>query len=160
MKYLQPAINTLPPQLAQTEVDSLAFQAWTQAVAAEVAYHKNEVLRYTYLNIDFQNWLTSYSAGRLNGGDPSTPPLLPPHGFTVFVADDGVTCDFVQNGPVVCDVPLYVKINPPQTADQAQTMLKVLGGTNSSEASRFNRAVPLYNTQVTATDGSVFIRVS
>ena len=162
MKILLPDVNHALYPMAQNVVNGPAIQAWVQGVAQEQALNKNSVAATEYTNTTFGNWLMNYDAGRLDGGNPNTPPPMPPNGFTVHVADDNVTCELVQDGPPVCGLPPYTKIPAPQTLAEAQNMLNVLGGNmgQSVAVSPFNKSVPVYGGAVTAPDGSAWIRVS
>lgn len=157
MKILPPALNTAPYPLAQTVLNGPELQAWYQGKAQEDALNQTNNARTEYLNVTFQNWLVNYDAGRVAGGDPNAPPPQPPNGFQVHVADDGITCDVVQDGPPVCSLPSYSKIPAPQTLQQAANMLAVLGGNPSNP---FNASQPLLGPAVVAPDGSKWVRVA
>lgn len=159
-KLLPPAKNTAPYPMAQNVLNSLALQSWYQGCSQEEALNRNANLATNYLNVTFHDWLTNYDAGRVDGGNPSAPPPQPPNGFMVEVQDDGITCDMVESGPPVCGLPSYALIPAPQTLQQAQNMLMVLGGNAATAASQFTRAEAVFGTPIVAPDGSRWVRVS
>jgi len=159
LKVLPPAQNTMPPPGFQTTVNSAYLQSWEQAVGQQAALDANATLAGEYINGEFATWLSSYTGGHIDGGNPDAPPPQPPAGAMVQVQPNGIQWDLIQTGPPVCSVPAYTKIPAPQTPEQAKQMLQTLGGGAASSASPFNASVPLYSQPVTAPDGTKWVRV-
>lgn len=115
-----PAGTQLPPKenrfawpAANQQDDVLNYE---QAAAQQTALDNTVLVRDTYLNTTFPNWLVNYSAGRI---PYDAIPPAPPRGFVAVVtkvADEAnaYDYDFAQLGPVVCDVPEYTKLPAPQ----------------------------------------------
>jgi hypothetical protein len=133
--------------------------AWQEGAIQQTILNENQNAASNYLSTTFASWLQNYEAGRLAwDAVPPVPPVMLMAMVNVVINPDGsqqVNYSPVPdpNGGLVCQVPSYTKIPPPQAPGSGIIAVPVVTSGNPTIA-----VVALFS-KSTDSQGNVWVRV-